>query len=1114
MKKLNLFYTIAFLLVCSQMLFSQAADRLYLSLQATGRVYDITALSNTPTTAIALPTQLANPPIPGGTAANASNIAVGYDVPGGNPSALVFIQSNLTASSTLYKNGTAITPAITLPIVDIGGIAINNVPGPYFGNVYGFQRDTKTLYPIYPSGASIAITSTDSDWNAGTTFGTDTFFDYQNNIYMFVNNGANRFLFKISIATGVAVKAIPTAITGAANQANLPTASGIQGMAYLQGYVYIATVNDTPRTITIRRINIFDGTSIVSATYTGGNYQNLDLATVPYYVPFTLGCSGITQTSSVPFVAGVASNSQKFINIPISNIYGPGNYIINVTGTDFTNPAYSVNITAATTSIQVPLIYNGTGTGGTRTLTVNLNGSSTACSVNVLVDNDTDSDGIGNSEDMDDDNDGILDTVENACATEGTPVLTETFTTGARATDANVVNHTYSTTGSITEGTFAVTTSAAATDNFSKTDLTGNLDAGNPTITAGAATGRYLMVNVGANLLNQAIYRRTLAVTNGTRYRFRIDMAGLNNGTANIPNLQLAIKDTNGNLLASANSGQLGMANDDVWRRLSLNFVATTTNVVLEIVNLQANTTAGNDVGIDNIVLVPISLCDTDNDGIPNSQDFDSDGDGCFDAREGSENVLSGQLNPNGSINTTTTGGLGSTAGTNFGVPNLVNSGGAADTGSNVGQGIGVSQDAIKNDCLDTDGDGLPNWQDLDSDNDGILDIFECPDYFVTAAFDNTASPTTPFNFSAPAADLGFVFDVFRLDNSFILNVNGQTISTTKLEFQSDQTDNVRFLDGSRYGFGGVPEIYQMTGTADNPLIRIIIHKNGSINMYGSKVAGGPLFPLQLYNGNAFNNIIWNQSADNSIILTQTIVGTTYITGRGRGVKNGNCDPDADGISNQFDVDSDGDGCPDSVEGSETVKFDQVHSMSLASTDVNYAYRGQIKVLANGINTGTPAQVVSRIANASGVPELVNYAEVNTSGSAGVANNTDGTSDVGQGIGDSQNASLNSCICYKPTVTTGTVLDTNQGITSLQRAGAVGSNWPMVRKGAWTALESKTKGFVPNRLTTAQITAIPTASLIEGMMVYNVTLDCLQINTDGTATGWKCFNNQTCADVN
>ena len=104
------------------------------------------------------------------------------------------------------------------------------------------------------------------------------------------------------------------------------------------------------------------------------------------------------------------------------------------------------------------------------------------------------------------------------------------------------------------------------------------------------------------------------------------------------------------------------------------------------------------------------------------------------------------------------------------------------------------------------------------------------------------------------------------------------------------------------------------------------------------------------------------------------------------------------------------------------------------------------------------------------------------------------------------------CYCYKPAVTSGTALDTNHGITALGRAGADNSNWPMVRKGAWTALEAKTKGFVVNRLRDDQVSAIPSADLREGMMVYNITQDCLQINIDGTATGWRCFNTQTCPD--
>ena len=108
-----------------------------------------------------------------------------------------------------------------------------------------------------------------------------------------------------------------------------------------------------------------------------------------------------------------------------------------------------------------------------------------------------------------------------------------------------------------------------------------------------------------------------------------------------------------------------------------------------------------------------------------------------------------------------------------------------------------------------------------------------------------------------------------------------------------------------------------------------------------------------------------------------------------------------------------------------------------------------------------------------------------------------------------------SSICYKPAVTVGTTLDTKHGITSLSRAGTSGDNWPMVRKGAWTVLESKTKGFVINRLTAAQIAAIRPENLIEGMMVYDTTNNRMKVytSTDGGATfNWQSISTQTCPD--
>lgn len=107
-----------------------------------------------------------------------------------------------------------------------------------------------------------------------------------------------------------------------------------------------------------------------------------------------------------------------------------------------------------------------------------------------------------------------------------------------------------------------------------------------------------------------------------------------------------------------------------------------------------------------------------------------------------------------------------------------------------------------------------------------------------------------------------------------------------------------------------------------------------------------------------------------------------------------------------------------------------------------------------------------------------------------------------------------SGVCYRPATTIGEILDTKQGFTSLKRVAGKdpSKDWPRVRKGAWTVLESKTKGFVPNRLNADEISAIPSGDLVEGMMVYNTTLDCLMVNTTATPAGWACFNTQTCPE--
>lgn len=258
----------------------------------------------------------------------------------------------------------------------------------------------------------------------------------------------------------------------------------------------------------------------------------------------------------------------------------------------------------------------------------------------------------------------------------------------------------------------------------------------------------------------------------------------------------------------------------------------------------------------------------------------------------------------------------------------------------------------------------------------------------------NTGDPNPVEQIIQSGTSGGFVLDIFELDNSFNMNINGTQLATQEIQFQDGITglpQNIQFVDGTIWEHGGIPAIWELTGTAEHPIVRVVIDKNGNVTLYGSKSSGGELMKLELFNGNTLNNISWYESTDNIVEVSQIVNELTEISGIGYG------------------------------------------------------------------------------------------------------------------------RNIIDCPCFKPGVfAAGAGLPTNVGISSLRIDNSDG--WPQVRQGGWIALEAKTKGFTPNRLTAGQIALIPSADLVSGMMVYNITEDCLQINVDGTAAGWKCFSEQSCLD--
>ena len=159
----------------------------------------------------------------------------------------------------------------------------------------------------------------------------------------------------------------------------------------------------------------------------------------------------------------------------------------------------------------------------------------------------------------------------------------------------------------------------------------------------------------------------------------------------------------------------------------------------------------------------------------------------------------------------------------------------------------------------------------------------------------NYSGTTVSETITQPGTNAGYQFDIYGLDNSFNMEINGVSLAQYEIEFQSSGTSgiNIEFQDGDQYE-ADTPAIWQMTGTPENPIIRVVISPSGEVSMFGSKQSGGPLFPLRFKQSfspvNSFNTIPWNTDSDNTIIVTQNVVGPTGIDGYGYGQNYVSCD--------------------------------------------------------------------------------------------------------------------------------------------------------------------------------------------------------------------------------
>jgi hypothetical protein len=464
---------------------------------------------------------------------------------------------------------------------------------------------------------------------------------------------------------------------------------------------------------------------------------------------------------------------------------------------------------------------------------------------------DSDGDGILDNVDIDDDNDGIRDDLEegNCRNVNGKSVtykfLNETFGAGNRTT----INTTYAATttyryepgpgGDLNDGEYTVGASAQIASWANDYWYMGGDH------TPDDVNGRMALFNADNN--PGIFYSATItgALPNiPITYSFwvinldRTDAPGIT--TRERPNIKVEFRDFSNTLLTTVNTGDISpttagnLAGD--WYNYTANLNLPVSAFKVIFINNKPGG-IGNDLAIDDIEIKQ-TLCDTDGDGIADVFDLDSDNDGIPDVVEAGLGNLS---NGTGRIAVTWVD---------------ANNNGLHDAAESIILNAGS--------IPDLDGDSVPNYLDLDSDNDGIFDVDE----------------SGAGNSDTIATNRGFI------NGDGDINGDGVGDGAESEIFRNKDTNG----DGILEGFGdGILDIYDY-GTG--------------VNQYGNLGQGLTGTGWKDFVKDTDNDGIPDYLDTKSNGTTFDIAGTLYasLDNNGDGKIDGNDDVDHDGILDAFDT--------------------------------------------------------------------------------------------------------------------------------------------------------------------------------------------------------------------
>jgi hypothetical protein len=293
-------------------------------------------------------------------------------------------------------------------------------------------------------------------------------------------------------------------------------------------------------------------------------------------------------------------------------------------------------------------------------------------------------------------------------------------------------------------------------------------------------------------------------------------------------------------------------------------------------------------VSIDNTV-APITRLDTDGDGIPDDVDIDDDNDGILDTVE-YPSALDHEGDEDGD-----------------GVPNYLD---ANDNG--VSGNIGTNYADLNGDGLpdafDFDHDGVPNHVDLDSDNDGILDIKESQPSTGAVALSGSDDDNDGLdnNFDATPTQ-----GAAGSNGTVPTNTDGDLSTLFKPDFLDIDADN-----------DGIPDIVEAHSTSDykNSLPSGTIGKNGVDSKYVNVDTYSPTAVTAVVDTDLDSTPDYRDSdSDND--------GTSDLNESGLGNTLSGTDSDGDGLDDNQDT-------TDAAFTSGSSNFDATNTLTNTETDL------------------------------------------------------------------------------------------------------------------------------------------------------------------------------------